>query len=71
MTAARLERAVAGLPKGDYEIALHAGDEDDVTRARYRWGYDWRDEAEALESGAVAAALASRGIATVGFSALL
>jgi chitin disaccharide deacetylase len=70
MTAARLERAVSNLPEGDYEIALHAGDEDDVTRARYHWGYDWREEAEALESGAVAAALAARGIATVAFAAL-
>lgn len=71
MTAARFERAVADLPEGDYEVALHSGDEDDVTRARYHWGYDWRGEAEALESGAVAAALAARGIATVGFGALI
>ena len=70
MTAARFQRAVENLPEGDYEVALHAGDEDDVTRARYHWGYDWRGEAEALESGAVAAALAARGIETVGFGAL-
>ena len=71
MTAARFARAVANLPEGDYEVALHAGDEDAVTRARYSsWGYEWRGEAEALESGAVSAALAARGIATVGFAAL-
>ena len=70
MTATRFARAVANLPEGDYEVALHSGDEDDVTRARYLWGYDWRGEAEALESGAVAAALAARGIGTVGFGAL-
>jgi predicted glycoside hydrolase/deacetylase ChbG (UPF0249 family) len=70
MTAARFERAIANLPEGDYEVALHAGDEDDVTRARYLWGYDWRGEAEALESGAVSEALAARGIATVSFAAL-
>ena len=70
MTTARFARAVANLPEGDYEIALHSGDEDDVTRTRYLWGYDWRGEAEALESGAVAAALAARGIATVSFAAL-
>jgi predicted glycoside hydrolase/deacetylase ChbG (UPF0249 family) len=70
MTAARFANAVANLPEGDYEVALHPGDEDDVTRARYVWGYDWRGEAEALESGAVAAALAARGIPTVGFGAL-
>jgi predicted glycoside hydrolase/deacetylase ChbG (UPF0249 family) len=71
MTAARFAHAVTELPEGDYEIALHAGDEDEITRARYHWGYDWRGEAEALESGAVAAALASRGIATTGFAALI
>lgn len=70
MTAARFARAVANLPEGDYEAALHTGDEDDVTRARYSWGYDWRGEAEALESGAVSEALTARGIATVSFSAL-
>lgn len=71
MTAARFARAVADLPEGDYEIALHSGDEDDVTRARYHWGYAWREESEALESGAIAAALAARGIAAVSFSALV
>ncbi|MEO8585747.1 MAG: ChbG/HpnK family deacetylase [Acidobacteriota bacterium] len=70
MTAARFACAVANLPEGDYEVALHTGDEDDVTRERYHWGYDWRGEAEALESGAVAAALAERGFATVSFLAL-
>ena len=70
MTAARFARAIANLPEGDYEVALHSGDEDDVTRARYLWGYDWRGEAEALESGAVAAALAARGITAVSFAAL-
>ena len=71
MTAARFRRAVADLPEGDYETALHAGDEDDVTRARYRWGYAWREESEALESGAIAAALAERGIEAVSFGALV
>ncbi len=71
MTAARFRRAVADLPEGDYEVALHSGDEDDVTRARYHWGYAWREEAEALESGAIAAALSERGIAAVGFRALV
>ena len=71
MTAARFQRAVADLPEGDYEAVLHCGDEDDFTRARYRWGYAWREESEALESGAIAAALAARGIAPVSFSALV
>ncbi len=70
MNAARFARTVASLPDGDYEIALHAGDEDDVTRERYHWGYDWRAEADALESGAVAEALRARAITSVGFAAL-
>ena len=70
MAAARFARAVANLPEGDYEVALHPGDEDDVTRARYRWGYAWCEESEALESGAIGAALAARGIAAVSFGAL-
>jgi chitin disaccharide deacetylase len=71
MTTALFANAVANLPEDDYEVALHPGEEDDVTRARYVWGYDWRGESGALESGAVAAALAARGIATVGFGALI
>jgi predicted glycoside hydrolase/deacetylase ChbG (UPF0249 family) len=71
MAAGRFERAVAKLPEGDYEIALHSGDEDDVTRTRYHWGYAWREESEALESGAIAEALTARGIAAVSFSALV
>ena len=70
MTAARFRQAVADLPEGDYEIVLHSGDEDDVTRARYHWGYAWREESDALESGAIASALAERGIAAVSFGAL-
>lgn len=70
MTASRLASAIANLTEGDYEVALHPGDEDDVTRARYLWGYDWRGEADALETGAVATALAARGIAAVSFAAL-
>ena len=38
MTAASFARAVADLPEGDYEVALHSGEEDDVTRARYHHG---------------------------------
>ncbi len=72
MNAARFRRAVADLPEGDYEVALHSGEEDDVTRARYhQWGYAWDDESEALESGAIAAALAARGIAAVSFGELV
>jgi predicted glycoside hydrolase/deacetylase ChbG (UPF0249 family) len=70
MTRERLERILAALPQGDYEAVLHAGEEDDVTRARYDWGYSWREESEALESETVGAALAARGITLVSFGQL-
>jgi hypothetical protein len=66
MTAARLGRVLENLPDGDYEAVLHPGDEDEATRARYAWGYAWREEAEALET----AALALRGVTVVDFAAL-
>jgi predicted glycoside hydrolase/deacetylase ChbG (UPF0249 family) len=68
MTQGRLERVLAGLPDGDYEAVVHPGDEDEATRARYAWGYAWREEADALES--VAPGLAARGITAVDFAAL-
>jgi predicted glycoside hydrolase/deacetylase ChbG (UPF0249 family) len=66
MTADCLGRVLAGLADGDYEIVLHPGEEDETTRARYAWGYAWREEADAVES----AALASRGVTVVDFAEL-
>ncbi len=68
MTASRLARVLDGLPDGDYELVVHPGDDDDSQRARYAWGYAWREEADALES--TVAGLASRGIVPVTFAAL-
>lgn len=69
MTAGRLGRLLDRLGEGDYEVVLHPGEEDDVTRAHYRWEYDWTAEADVLETSA--ALLAARGATTVDFAALV
>lgn len=40
-----LQRAVNA---GSFEIAVHPGSAIDPDRARYRWGYKWSDELDAL-----------------------
>ena len=70
MSSERLARLLGGLSGGDYEVVLHPGEEDDVTRTTYRWGFRWSEEADALSSPAVAAAARAAGIAIVGFAAL-
>jgi predicted glycoside hydrolase/deacetylase ChbG (UPF0249 family) len=68
MTVERLGRLLDRLGEGDFEVVLHPGDEDDVTRAHYGWGYAWRDEADALESSVEI--LAAHGTRAVDFAAL-
>lgn len=70
MTQRRLTRLLGALGPGDYEIVLHPGEEDDVTRAHYRWGYEWREETDALGSQATAAALRAAGATIVSFADL-
>lgn len=68
MTAPRLHRLLDRLGEGDFEVVLHPGEDDDVTRTHYRWGYAFREEAEALEASA--ALLAARGARVLSFAAL-
>ena len=71
MTAARWQALLGSLPDGDSEVVIHPGEEDDATRTRYRhWGFEWQEEAEALESGAVREALAGRGVVACSFADL-
>ena len=70
MTAARWQSLLGSLPDDDCEIVLHPGEEDDVTRIRYQWGFEWRAEAEALESGLIHEALSRRGIVACSFADL-
>lgn len=71
MTISRWTSLVSALPdSGTFEVVLHPGTDDPDTRARYPWGYQWEDEARALESNDLAALLASRGVETLSFSRL-
>ena len=71
MTLPRWESLLAGLPDtGTFEVVLHPGADDPDASARYPWGYEWEEEARALESEELAALFASRGVETVSFSRL-
>ncbi len=70
MTERRLSDLIADLGPGDYEVVLHPGEEDDLTRAHYRWGYSWSEEAAALSSEATTAAVHRAGADIVSFAAL-
>lgn len=68
LTAERLGRLLDRLGEGDFELVVHPGDEDEITRAHYAWGYAWREEADALESSVDL--LAARGAKAVDFATL-
>jgi len=71
MTLPRWESLLAAIPgEGTFEVVLHPGADDPQARIRYPWGYEWENEARALESGELTALLASRGVETVSFSRL-
>lgn len=46
----RLRAAVLGLAQGEgtVEVNTHPGPREDAARSRYRWGYRWADELDAL-----------------------
>ncbi|MEW6155485.1 MAG: ChbG/HpnK family deacetylase [Actinomycetota bacterium] len=61
---ARLASALArlasrGAPSA--ELTVHPGEPDDPDRARYRWGYGWHRELEALTSDAARASVTAHG----------
>ena len=48
---ARLRRLLARMAsrgRPTVELTVHPGEDEDPDRARYRWGYRWREEMEAL-----------------------
>lgn len=59
--AALIEGLGARADLGSAELATHPGLADDPDRDRYRWGYRWSDELEALCSPEVAQAVARGG----------
>lgn len=71
MTLPRWRSLLERLPReGTFEAVLHPGADDASAASRYPWGYSWAEEAEALESGALARLLADTGVEPVPFSAL-
>ena len=71
MTPERWLRLLAGLPReGTFEVVLHPGSGDPSTRARYPWGYAWREEAEALAGEELRSALVAAGAVPVSFADL-
>lgn len=51
LDAARLPQVLATLAAGGkptVELTVHPGEGDDSDRSRYRWGYRWEDELDAL-----------------------
>jgi hypothetical protein len=71
MTLPRWKVLLARLPgSGTFEAVLHPGTDDPDARTRYPWGYEWDEEARALESEELAALFASHGVETVSFSRL-
>lgn len=52
---------LAASPARTAELAAHPGEADDPDLARYRWGYRWGDELEALRSPELRRAVEDRG----------
>jgi predicted glycoside hydrolase/deacetylase ChbG (UPF0249 family) len=68
---ARLEKALdqlAARGAPSVELTMHPGEADDSDRHRYKWGYRWADELDALTSPAMRAAADRHGftLATYG-----
>ena len=64
LDSARLERVLARMQARGHaaaELTVHPGEDDDPDRARYRWGYRWPDELDALVNPAARAAVARAG----------
>jgi hypothetical protein len=55
---------------GSVEIGVHPGERDDPDLARYRWGYRWGDELEALISARTREAVDRSGFSLASFAAL-
>lgn len=69
----RMLRAISTLgsaPGGSAELATHPGMSDDPDLGRYRWGYLWSDELEALCSTAVKDAVEASGFTLATFADL-
>ncbi len=71
MTPERWERLLPRLPDdGTWEVVLHPGGDDAETPARYRWGYRWPEESEALRGAGFRALLEAKGAVVASFASL-
>jgi predicted glycoside hydrolase/deacetylase ChbG (UPF0249 family) len=70
LTRERLRAVLAGGWRGRCELVCHPGEGDAALAARYRWGYAWDAEREALCDPALPALLAGQGIELTSFSRL-
>jgi predicted glycoside hydrolase/deacetylase ChbG (UPF0249 family) len=71
MTLGRWKRLLNALPsEGTFEVVLHPGVSDEETREKYRWGYSWSEETEALESAELVTLFSERGVDLVSFGEL-
>ncbi|MBM3663885.1 MAG: ChbG/HpnK family deacetylase [Actinobacteria bacterium] len=71
---ARLVASIASLAASgaaSAELATHPGEADDPDRVRYRWGYTWPDELEALCSPAAREAVRRSGFELGSFAELV
>ncbi len=66
---ATLER-LAKTGAESVEVGTHPGDEDDAARSRYRWGYRWGEELEALVDPRSRAAVEGLGFTLGSFASL-
>jgi chitin disaccharide deacetylase len=62
LNAPALCRILSRLTDGVHEIMCHPGRETADLRRRYRWGYEWESEIEALRSSAAKELVERRGI---------
>jgi len=70
LTAGRLRALLATPWSGRYELVCHPGSGDENLKSRYRWGYEWDSERQALCDPGLRPALDERGIELTSFSRL-
>jgi hopanoid biosynthesis associated protein HpnK len=70
LTSERLRRLVLATGEGTAELVCHPGADDPALAERYRWGYDWDRETQALCGPAVRDALRAAGVELTTFRRL-
>jgi predicted glycoside hydrolase/deacetylase ChbG (UPF0249 family) len=70
MTLPRWTALLSTLAPGTYEVVLHPGTAAGGTDLRYRWGYRWDEEAQALAGLELRTLFARTGVETTSFSGL-